>query len=126
MVSAPDILWAEIYTLRAKLAEIRDYDKGSAYGEGICRYGCDCPSIAGDALKVSHLWERGLSDNPKHPQYMASKAPELADALHDLLGQVEQGGEYHGIVANSDTAKAAKANAHELLTLVGVLPLKRP
>lgn len=126
MTNEPDSLWAEIYTLRAKLAEIRDYDKWSPHGDGICPYGCDCPAIAADALKASHLREQSLSDNPKHPQFMASKAPELADALLELLGQVEQGGEYHGIAANSNTAKAAKANAHELLTLVGVLPLKHP
>lgn len=45
-----DALWAEIYRLRAALAEIRDYDKGSKYGEGICPYGCDCPDIANRAL----------------------------------------------------------------------------
>jgi len=46
-----DSLWAEIYRLRAALAEIRDYDKNSKFGDGICPYGCDCPSIAGLALK---------------------------------------------------------------------------
>jgi hypothetical protein len=46
-----DSLWAEIYRLRAALAEIRDYDKNSKYREGICPYGCDCPNIANLALK---------------------------------------------------------------------------
>ena len=57
-------LWAEIYRLRAELSTIRDYDRNSPHGEGICPYGCDCPNIANTALRESLEWENLLNTEP--------------------------------------------------------------
>ena len=57
-------LWSEIYRLRAELNTIRDYDRDSKHGEGICPYGCDCPSIADKALRESLEWENLMNYEP--------------------------------------------------------------
>jgi len=57
-------LWSEIYRLRAELNTIRDYDRDSEHGEGICPYGCDCPSIADKALRESLEWENLINTEP--------------------------------------------------------------
>lgn len=57
-------LWAEIYRLRAELSTIRDYDRNSPHGEGICPYGCDCPNIANTALRESLEWENLMNTEP--------------------------------------------------------------
>jgi len=65
-------LWSEIYRLRAELNTIRDYDRDSKHGEGICPYGCDCPSIAHNALRESLEWENLMNTEP-----MSRSATEL-------------------------------------------------
>jgi len=42
----------------------------------------------------------------------------LFDALNELLGQVEQGAEFHAIVFNSPTAQRAMAQARAILAKV--------
>jgi hypothetical protein len=46
---------------------------------------------------------------------LIENAPELLAALHDLLGQVEQGAECQAITINSPTMKEALANAKRVL-----------
>lgn len=41
---------AKIEVYRLTLNNIAMYDTDSKYGEGICPYGCDCPSIAQKVL----------------------------------------------------------------------------
>lgn len=58
---AADEVRSELRRMLTALHEIAEYDKGSKHGEGICPYGCDCPSIAQTALSNNEVCQEGHS-----------------------------------------------------------------